>query len=653
MAMVERRLIAVACILLAGMVASAAAQEASIPETTEELVDTLLTSALQGERDGDAKRRAELLGQAQLVGPDDPRVNWLSGRINSNGEWLTLKDCQAESLQDERFAEYRTQREKLDGKASSERSLARWCGRNNWPDAERFHYARLLAYPDVSDAGRDEALRRLGMKVVDGLLFTPEELARHEEIKKSRKEAFEYWRPKIVAWRNAVFSKNDDLRVQALIELREVKDPKVILAAEASLYDSPELFAAELLALIGKFREFEATEALVRFALLTSSELCLKEAVLRLKPRPIHDFYPQLMVLLESPLHSEFRLTNVGGAIRYEHVVTQQGPHRNIVTKKVRDFLPSKIDVQYTHITHGSTYFVRQRKTVSQEGSSKSKMALTPTQLQDFLNQNAGAIASPIQQTANDYFTAVGAYLTALETEQKISLINKTLTFKNDRVFYVLEQTSPDVYPRNPSVWWNWWTDYNQRQRTPTPTQYLYSYDTSSYQQYFPVQITKETDYGHGWQPSCFIAGTKVQTQTGPQSIETLQPGDRVLSRNVETGELAFKLVYGTTIRPPSPILQLSIGGERIEATKGHPFWVADKGWTMAKELKPGDVLHTLHGPAKLSAIHEFPIPQPAYNLVVADFSNYFVGDTGILAHDNTYWKPTPVRVPGEKAVAK
>jgi hypothetical protein len=36
-----------------------------------------------------------------------------------------------------------------------------------------------------------------------------------------------------------------------------------------------------------------------------------------------------------------------------------------------------------------------------------------------------------------------------------------------------------------------------------------------------------------------------------------------------------------------------------------------------------------------------------AYNLIVADFDSYFVGDRGILVHDNTPRKPTAALLPG------
>jgi hypothetical protein len=91
-------------------------------------------------------------------------------------------------------------------------------------------------------------------------------------------------------------------------------------------------------------------------------------------------------------------------------------------------------------------------------------------------------------------------------------------------------------------------------------------------------------------------------------------------------------------------------GEEEIVATKSHPFWVSGKGWKMAKELAAGDVLHTLHGPAKVTSAAPLPVPQEAHNLVVEGFNTYFVGDTAALVHDNTYWQPTTTVVPGMRA---
>jgi hypothetical protein len=137
-----------------------------------------------------------------------------------------------------------------------------------------------------------------------------------------------------------------------------------------------------------------------------------------------------------------------------------------------------------------------------------------------------------------------------------------------------------------------------------------------------------------------------VWTKTGQQAIESLQMGDLVLAQNIETGEIAYKPVIARTVRPPSPILKLSLEGEDIFTTRGHPFWVAGVGWRMAKEIGDAAVLHAVTGSTRVGAVQEAGEAE-AYNLVVADFNTYFVGETGVLVHDNTPRRPTHVTLPG------
>jgi intein/homing endonuclease len=145
---------------------------------------------------------------------------------------------------------------------------------------------------------------------------------------------------------------------------------------------------------------------------------------------------------------------------------------------------------------------------------------------------------------------------------------------------------------------------------------------------------------------SCFAAGTVVSTETGAQPIETIRAGDRVLSQNADTGELNYQTVLATTIRPPAPLVVIRADGEKIRATRGHPFWVSGHGWKMAKFLTAGDNLHCANGLAVIESIGEVP-PERSYNLVVDEFATYFVGDQRLLVHDNTMRKPTQAIVPG------
>ena len=56
---------------------------------------------------------------------------------------------------------------------------------------------------------------------------------------------------------------------------------------------------------------------------------------------------------------------------------------------------------------------------------------------------------------------------------------------------------------------------------------------------------------------------------------------------------------------------------------------------------------HSVNGSSEITSIEDAGRDERAYNLVVADFHNYFVGDGRILSHDNSPRSPTNALVPG------
>lgn len=149
---------------------------------------------------------------------------------------------------------------------------------------------------------------------------------------------------------------------------------------------------------------------------------------------------------------------------------------------------------------------------------------------------------------------------------------------------------------------------------------------------------------------SCFTKGTKVWTLTGLIAIEQIKPGDRVLSQDVDTGELQYKPVLAATINRKGRIMKLGVGNETIACTRAHPMWVVGGGWRFARQLAAGEQLHTLSGGATIEDIEKVnadDATESAFNLIVADFSTYFVGERGVLVHDNTPRKPTAAVLPG------
>lgn len=76
-----------------------------------------------------------------------------------------------------------------------------------------------------------------------------------------------------------------------------------------------------------------------------------------------------------------------------------------------------------------------------------------------------------------------------------------------------------------------------------------------------------------------------------------------------------------------APVLELHVGGRRIETTAEHPFYVFGEGWVRAQELQPGDGLLGLDDAVTVvDDVAKTERTATVYNLRVADDHTYFVG---------------------------
>ncbi|WP_025852428.1 polymorphic toxin-type HINT domain-containing protein [Paenibacillus ehimensis] len=140
---------------------------------------------------------------------------------------------------------------------------------------------------------------------------------------------------------------------------------------------------------------------------------------------------------------------------------------------------------------------------------------------------------------------------------------------------------------------------------------------------------------------NCFTAGTKVLTDEGEKPIEDIEVGDKVLSKDDETGEVAYKEVTATFNHETDEIYKIHVGNQVIESTFNHPFWVEGKGWTFVKDLMVGDLLVRSDGNTlKIESIELEHKQVTVYNMTVDKFHTYFVSDLGIWVHNtNCSWK--------------
>lgn len=147
----------------------------------------------------------------------------------------------------------------------------------------------------------------------------------------------------------------------------------------------------------------------------------------------------------------------------------------------------------------------------------------------------------------------------------------------------------------------------------------------------------------------CFAAGTLVSTDQGLRAIETIRVGDLVWSRDDRTGETRLKPV--TALVPKHErliwIVELSIDGSTegaaakkiaYETTDDHPWRSANGAWIRTADLEAGHrIERKLGSAARVLSVHNTRTRGAVYNLEVADFHTYFVGEERVWVHN---WCP-------------
>ena len=145
---------------------------------------------------------------------------------------------------------------------------------------------------------------------------------------------------------------------------------------------------------------------------------------------------------------------------------------------------------------------------------------------------------------------------------------------------------------------------------------------------------------------ACFIAGTKVLAALGQKAIENIQPGDKVLAADPETGRQEEKEVVRTFVKETDTLMHLRIGGEEIVTTENHPFYVDGEGWVTAGELTEEDYVLDSEGcrlQVEEKYVEKLEESVKVYNFEVEEFHTYYVGDAGILVH-NKCWDDPPMK---------
>lgn len=546
----------------------------------------LVRQSLEAEAAGDKVRRDDYLHRALVADPDCVAAHWHNGEVRSKDGWVSIEVAGKAAWRAGNIAQYRQMHEIRRPTSELQRRLGDWCANAGLQPQARLHWTMALALDPESEDLRS----KLGFVVHGNTLIAADDLERIEQVERDRAAADRTWAEQLESIRVRLAVSDSGPRLAARQELRAIRDPDAIPMMEFYEVTEPDDFGQAVVAALSAMPEQVAVDSLVRHAVYSQHPVVRELASLALRKRSLYAYVPILIDVLQAPIHAEFEEYQERGDPRHRLTLTQDGP------LAVQAVVSSGGSARYLDIQRHP-----KRRTVDVSQSSRPDVTLEQDRL---LAQQAVAL-NKVAETRNRYATL--ALRTA--TGQRLG--------------------------DTPAEWWKWWLDHNEIYQYPEKPVVVTSRD------YTPARSSVRVTYS-----SCFMAGTKVWTMDGPQPIERIKPGEFVLSQSPASGEVTYKPVVATTVRPKSPVIEIQTDQETIRATRGHPFWVSGVGWRMTKELKPGDRLHTVTGPVEIIGA-EIGREAVCYNLVVDDFSTYFVGSQKILVHDNTVRDVTPVLVPG------
>ncbi|HVU90012.1 MAG TPA: polymorphic toxin-type HINT domain-containing protein [Pirellulales bacterium] len=609
----------------------------------------LLDKALSAEATGDTQARGEYLQQALAADPDFAPAHWQLGEMKIDGQWLSVDSAAATSTMAAKFHEYRLRRAKTRATADEQIKFAAWCSEKGLTDQARMHLQAAMSMRPTHNQQRD-IMKKLDLVRYQKQLMPAAKADLYKKHDKELEALMHKWKPILTRWRGDLESRDASRQIDAEQKLNDIKDVAVIPVLETVFAKSGATAGAAAVKVIAAMPEIKASESLVRFAVLAENEEVRQAAAEALRSRDVFSYVPMLLAGLSNPIEISFQsFAGEGGIFGERLTLYREGPEANMLYTSGVTALPN-----FTPAVGGLT--------IPQTAQAEQRVAA---------------------QAAQDSVTAQAAMAE-----------NARSAWANERIIAALRiATDNDSMGEDAKDWWNWWSEYNELHYAGSPETYEINRSTYTYYgaaTYYPTPSTAPAQsssqssqlsdskttptyqpptlntrpgqpastYRYGlptnmhWDSgkiACFVPGTIVWTVTGKMPIEEVRVGDLVLSQNVETGELAYKPVERVTKGPPLPLVEIHVGQQTIRSTMGHLFWVSGTGWRMAKELKVGDRLHTTKGTLAIDSVEKTG-EASCHNLVVTDFTTFFVTDEQILVHDIDVHGPTLCTVPGFSA---
>jgi hypothetical protein len=636
--------------------------------------DAHVRLALWCESHGLTAERAKHLALAMMYDPANALARGLTGLVSYKGKWgrpeAIGKQIQDDPERKALLRDYFDRRARTASKPGAQLKLAAWCEEKGLKDEAVAHYNEVLRL----DPNRESAWRHLGYKKSGNRWVKPDQLAIEKKEVELQKRADKQWRPKLEKIREGLESKDPARHARAEAAVAAVTDPRAIPMIWAILIDGGEPSQLAAVQMLGQIDGPVASTSLAALAVYNVSGKVRGRAAETLTRRDPRDVVDRLIGIVRKPFKYQVRRGNGPGSPGELFVEGERFNVRRLYTMTPIDpsRIPARIfspDVPFDPFSSsnlmmaagvipaatagvGSTGQPNGGNMQGPSAGTTNPMGMwSPNPVNGVAGGSMVLAAQRDIQIANA-MQNVRQRQQALEQRlasdvQAIDNINTQIRMLNDRALPLLKALTSVDLGIEPEKWKAWWVD-----------QLGYAYQSNS-------PDTKPTFTDMVVMPStspsnaCFGAGTSVHTVEGPRPIESIQVGDRVLAQNTTTGLLVFQPVLAVHRNKPTATLRVLIGGETIVATGIHRFWKAHKGWTMARDLKPGDHVRMLGGLATVRSIDPGKT-EPVYNLDVAEDRDFLVGAQGLLVHDFSFVQPVlapfdvePAQLAAKAAAAK
>jgi hypothetical protein len=655
--------------------------------------------ALWCEAHGLKAERMKHLAIAVLSDPKNAMARGLMGLVAHRGHWQRPEAVADQIKADAKLAaaieQYKDRRVKAPATADGQWKLALWCEEIGLKAEAIAHLSAVVRL----DPSREAAWKRLGYKKQGGRWVTEAQIADEKAEADRQKQADRHWKPLLEKWRGWLDDKGKRTRAEtALTDVTDPRAVPMVWAVFAAGPSDRQAVAVRVfgqidsagasralatLAVFGKSDDVRraATETLRRrdareyadilIALLrdpikyevkpvagpgSQGVLDVKGSKANVKrlysppSAPIVAVWPNDQVQYDAnglpvvmhplgyfntgPIFSSFAFSSSSNrplnAAQQQHLV-------NTLEKNGAGDRAGQVAQALMSASQNYQWMMDPNAWGVSQMLSSSLMMIPPNPTTRFDIRYGRQVAIPIGEMQAEARLAAAVAQQQLQGDVKaIDDYNAPIKELNGRIIPILKEAAGQDLGEDREAWRKWSVDLigfadmpQKYSEIPTVIEQV----PLAYQpQTLPVAIDTPVGFRR---MSCFGAGTPVRTIAGLRPIESLREGDQVLTQDIKTGALNYRPILVVHRNPPSATYTIDLEGEAIVSSHFHRFWKAGRGWVMARDLKPGDVVRTLGGLVKVASIEADRV-QPVFNLDVAEDADFFVGDRGALVHDNT-----------------